>query len=227
MNRIDRLLGYINILQSKKYVSSEYLSNHFNISIRTVYRDISSLGTLNIPVSFEPNKGYFIVHGFFLPPVMFTPEEANAIILMETISEKYADKSIKRNVESAVSKIKNLLNEEQKLKSDYFHSQIRIKNDDRIASEYLVVIQNSISNRISMTIEYKNIKGIESVREIEPIGLTYYGEGWHVIAWCWMRYDYRDFRLSRITSIDSTQKPFRKNNLLDINDYIRSLRKFK
>ncbi|HEY0676727.1 MAG TPA: HTH domain-containing protein, partial [Chitinophagaceae bacterium] len=94
MNRIDRLFGILTLLQSKKYVTAEKISEKFQISVRTVYRDVKALGEQGIPVSFEQHKGYFIVQGYFLPPVSFTNDEANALLLMEAIVTGFADKSI-------------------------------------------------------------------------------------------------------------------------------------
>ena len=85
MNRIDRLMGITTVLQSKKYATAEHLAEKFDISVRTVYRDIKALGEIGIPISFEPNKGYFVVQGYFLPPVSLTSEEANALCLIESL----------------------------------------------------------------------------------------------------------------------------------------------
>ncbi|MEQ9415647.1 MAG: HTH domain-containing protein, partial [Cyclobacteriaceae bacterium] len=67
MNRVDRLVGILTVLQSRKYSTAEKIAEKFDISVRTVYRDIKALGEIGIPVSFENNKGYFIVSGYFLP----------------------------------------------------------------------------------------------------------------------------------------------------------------
>lgn len=83
MNRIDRLFGILTTLQSKKFVPAENLSRKYRISTRTVYRDIKAIGELGIPVSFEQQRGYFIVQGYFLPPVSFTSDEANALFADE------------------------------------------------------------------------------------------------------------------------------------------------
>ena len=94
MNRIDRLLGILILLQSKKFVQAEKIAERFHISVRTVYRDIKALVELGIPVSFETQKGYFVVQGYFLPPVSFSGEEANALLLSESLVYGFADKSI-------------------------------------------------------------------------------------------------------------------------------------
>jgi predicted DNA-binding transcriptional regulator YafY len=109
MNRMDRLMGMLNLLQSKRFVTAGYLARKFNISIRTVYRDIKALLDINVPVSYEINKGYFVVRSYFLPPVSFTSEEANALILLETIAARFADPSVRQYYGSALVKIKGVL----------------------------------------------------------------------------------------------------------------------
>src|SRR5437868_8761376 len=106
MNRIDRLFGILTLLQSKKYVTAEKIADKFGISVRTVYRDIKAMGEQGIPVSFEQNKGYFIVQGYFVPPVSFSCEEASALLLMESLVSGFADKSIQTHYSSALNKIK-------------------------------------------------------------------------------------------------------------------------
>src|SRR5215211_311790 len=82
MNRIDRLFGILTLLQSKKYVAAETIAQKFSISVRTVYRDVKALCEQGVPVSFEQHRGYFIVPGYFLPPISFTSEQAAALLLM-------------------------------------------------------------------------------------------------------------------------------------------------
>lgn len=213
------------VLQSKKFVSATFLSEKFDISIRTVYRDVKALYEIGVPVSFEPHKGYFIVQGYFLPPVSFSTEEANALVLMETLAEKYGDVSIKRYYEQALHKIKAVLKSAQKEKLDHLHAQIKIYRSPNEKAEinYLATIQSAITDKTTLKIRYKNNQDLESSREIEPIGLTYYGFDWHIIAWCWLRHEYRDFKSSRILNLVETGVSFKKEKHLDLNQYIKSL----
>lgn len=218
-------MGILTTLQSKKYTTAEHLSETFEISVRTVYRDIKALGEIGIPVSFEAGRGYFITQGYFLPPVSFTVEEANALILMETLAQRYGDRSIKHNYESALAKIKVVLKGNAKENIDYLHSQIKVwshteKNND---FNYLSEIQNAIQNRTLLTIGYENLKKEQSKRDIEPIGLLFYGDNWHMIAWCWHRQEYRDFRVSRIQDMRNTAQPFRKNEHINLSDYVEEI----
>jgi predicted DNA-binding transcriptional regulator YafY len=225
MNRIDRLFGILTFLQSKKYVPAEKIAEKFGISIRTVYRDIKALGEQGVPVSFETNRGYFIVQGYFIPPVSFTSEEANALLLMETMVKGFADKSISRHYSSALNKVKAVLRSQQKEKLEFLNNNIHFhlpecfKND----FEYLSLLQHAIASRTVMQIDYKNNKHEVSKRLVEPIGLIFYAFGWHIIAWCHTRKEYRDFKVTRILKISNTEQPFTKPDHIVLKDYLETL----
>ncbi|MDQ4139100.1 MAG: YafY family transcriptional regulator [Bacteroidota bacterium] len=221
MNRIDRLFGILTLLQSKKYVTAEKIADKFNISVRTVYRDIKALGEQGVPISFEQNKGYFIVQGYFLPPVSLSCEEANALLLMESLVVGFADKSIKTHYSNALSKIKSVLRGSQKEKLEILNNNIRLQLPACIQNdyEYLSILQNAISSKLIVQIDYKNNRSEVSKRYIEPIGLIFYAFSWHIIAWCHMRQEYRDFKVSRILKITPTEKLFEKNDHISLADY--------
>lgn len=225
MNRIDRLFGILTLLQSKKFVSAEKIAEKFKMSVRTVYRDIKALSESGIPVSFEPNKGYFIIQGYFLPPVSFTTEEANALMFMEAIAYGFSDKSIQTHYSNALNKVKSVLQSSQKEKVEMLGNNIRLqvpacfKND----FEYLTIIQTAISSRIIIELEYKNNNNETSIRQTEPIGLVFYAMSWHLIAWCMKRHEYRDFKVARIIRLKSTGLPFTKPDHIELNNYLKML----
>jgi len=225
MNRIDRLFGMLTLLQGRKYVPAEALASRFGISVRTVYRDVKALCEGGIPVSFEPNRGYFIVQGYFLSPVSFSSEEANALLLMERMVKGFADKSISRHYTNALNKIRSVLKESQKEKLDQLDSNIQFQFPACFMNdlEYLSGIQNAISGKTLLEIEYRNNNSEVSKRVVEPIGLVFYAFGWHLIGWCHMRQDYRDFKVVRILKLHNTAEPFKKKDHIQLEAYMKSL----
>lgn len=225
MNRIDRLFGMLVLLQSKKYLTAEKIAGQFGISERTVYRDLRALGEQGIPLSFEPGKGYFIVQGYFLPPVSFNSDEANALILMERFLTGFADRSITQHYTTALNKVKAVLRSSQKEKLELLNENIKLQLPERLTNDstYLSALQNAISARCIIELTYKNNKGEESIREIEPIGLIFYAFSWHLIGWCHLRHEYRDFKVSNILHINCTDIPFRKTGHMSVTDYMRFL----
>ena len=225
MNRIDRLFGILTLLQSKKYVPAEKIAEKFKISVRTVYRDVKALGESGIPVSFEQYKGYFIVQGYFLPPVSFSTEEANAFLLMEAIVSGFSDKSIQTHYTNGLNKIKAVLRTSQKEKIDTLSDNIKLQVPSHIRYdfEYLSILQNAISSKTILDIDYKNNSEEVSKRQVEPIGLVFYAFSWHLIAWCHMRNDYRDFKVSRILKLRNTELAFKKKDHIELDSYMKML----
>lgn len=225
MNRIDRLFGILVLLQSKKYVTAEAISEKFGISVRTVYRDVKALCEQGVPVSFEQHRGYFIVQGYFLPPVSFSFEEASALLLMENLVYGFTDRSVHNNYSSAFNKIKAVLRGSQKEKIEALEKKIKLQLPSRFSndSDYLTVLQEAISSKNIIEIEYRNNNNEVSKRMVEPIGLIFYAFSWHVIGWCHMRQGYRDFKIVRILKFKKTDQPFTKEDHVLLNDYMKQL----
>lgn len=232
MNRIDRLMGIVTTLQSKKYMTIEQMAEHFGISVRTAFRDLRAMGEIGVPIGFETGKGYFIQQGYFLPPVSLTAEEANALALIEPLVVRFADTSIRQHFETALSKIKMVLGQRQRKNFELIQTQTAHFIPDAYAhllpnTNYLTTIQKSIIEKTILRIEYQNFSGETSTREVEPIGLTFYSLNWHLIAWCHLRHDYRDFRTSRIQQLNATIQPFRKTDHIELNEYLKTIQELR
>ncbi|RXK86555.1 helix-turn-helix transcriptional regulator [Filimonas effusa] len=221
MNRIDRLFAILITLQSKKYVTADAIAAQFGMSVRTVYRDIKALTETGVPISFENQRGYFIVQGYFLPPVSFTNEEANALLLMEAITSRFADKSIQQHYTTALNKVKAVLRGTQKERLEQLGAQITSFSPCGATNDFawLSDLQRAIGARFVVKIHYQNVAGEISEREIEPIGLIFYALNWHIIAWCHLRQEYRDFRASRILRLWVTGDAFRKQDHMSMTTY--------
>ena len=230
MNRIDRLMGIITQLQSKKYLTIPQISEQFSISERTVFRDLKAIGEIGVPVFFEPDKGYSVGKGFFLPPISLTVEEGNALSLAEPLVVRFADKSIQQHFGSALMKIKMVMGRSQREKMEITQSSAAHFVPDHYAhlmpsTDYLTPLQNAIINQNIVKIEYLNQTDLHSIREVEPIGLTFYSLNWHLIAWCHTKNAYRDFRTSRIQNLTITLQPFRKKDHIGLNEYLQQIQK--
>lgn len=225
MNRIDRLFAIQTYLQSRRYVSAEQIAEKFDISIRTVYRDVKALCESGIPVSFEPTKGYFIVRGYFLPPVSFSTEEASALLLMEGATRIFADKSIQKLYAAALTKIKAVLRPSQLDGMEKLSASMAVQLPpcQEATYEYLAILQSAIAQCHIIHISYTNNEGLESTRQVEPIGLQFYAFAWHLMAWCHKRMEYRDFRVSRIQGVTDTGQPFTKQDHLSLQQLSNAL----
>jgi len=225
MNRIDRLFGIVTLLQSKRYVPIDAIAEQFEISIRTAYRDIRAIGEQGIPISFEPNKGYFIVQGYYLPPVSFNNDEANALILMERFLTSFADRSIQKHYQTALEKVKNVMRSHQKEQLEMLNDHIKFQIPSKLINdfEYLSAIQQAVVKKTRLKIDYEKENGEHSCRETEPIGLIFYAFSWHLFAWCHLRKEYRDFKVSRIKKLIDTGEPFLKDDHIPVAEFMKKL----
>lgn len=221
MNRIDRLFGILTTLQSKKFVPAENLSRKYRISTRTVYRDIKAIGELGIPVSFEQHRGYFIVQGYFLPPVSFTSDEANALLLIEAVVQGFTDKGIQIHYNSVLSKVKAVMRTTQKERMEELTQNIKLQIPSCLVHDhnFLSQLQEAISMKKRICIEYSNKAGETDTRVVEPIGLIFYALNWHLIAWCTKRNAYRDFKVARIRNLDCIAEAFEKTDHISLEEY--------
>jgi len=230
MNRIDRLTAILIHLQTKRIVRAEEISDRFEISLRTVYRDVKALMEAGVPIGSEAGKGYFIVDGYHLPPVMFNQEEASALLTAGKLVEKMTDDSIRKAYESALLKIKSVLNASEKDHLENLQSSIAVyKMSDQqsdFPNQFMAEIQKALSRRNVLTITYHSSgKQEKTTRRIEPIGVVYYSGRWHLIAWCRLRNEYRDFRIDMIQTLHNTGDSFDARSHFTLQEYFESLTK--
>ncbi len=227
MNRIDRLTAILIQLQTKRIVRAEEVADRFEISLRTVYRDIKALMEAGVPIGSEAGKGYFIVDGYHLPPVMFNQEEAGAMLLAGKLVDKMTDKSVRQAYESAMNKIKSVLKETEKdhlenLDSlmEVHYNQWRRKPD--LPNHFITDIQKAVAYKEVLKLIYLSSKNETTEREVEPIGLFFYSGAWHLIGWCRLREGYRDFRSDQIKEMKLTGNHFDGSNLLSLQEYFKT-----
>jgi predicted DNA-binding transcriptional regulator YafY len=228
MNRIDRLTAILIQLQTKKVVKAEEIGERFEISLRTVYRDVRALMEAGVPIGSEAGKGYFIVDGYHLPPVMFNQEEASAMLTAGKLVEKMTDDSIRKAYENALHKIKSVLNDTEKDHLENLQSSIQVwrlpDQPTEFPNRFMAEITKAVSHKNVLCIEYVSSKNSEETkRKVEPIGIVHYSGRWHLIAFCRLRNGYRDFRADMIKTLTETGEIFDPRNLFTLQEYFQSL----
>jgi len=214
MNRLQRVTTILIQLQSKKIVKAQDIAERFNVSLRTVYRDIKTLEEAGVPILGETGIGYSIMVGYRLPPVMFTKEEATAFLTAEKIMEKFTDASTQKSYKSGMYKVRAVLRSTEKDMLENIEDHIEVFRkampyDDASVNDTLQTLLKSISEKRVLHIHYEAFNSNEiTKRDIEPIGVYYANGYWHAIAFCQLRNDYRDFRTDRISRMLSTDRLF-------------------
>lgn len=213
--RINRLTAIITQLQSKRLVTAREIAEKHQVSIRTIYRDIRTLEKSGIPIYTEEGKGYSILEGYKMPPIMFSETEANALITAEQIIKQNKDQSLVENYKSAIEKIKAVLKYSQKDKSELLSERIivRTQKENDNNSTYLMQVQSAITNYQVLDLVYHSLEKVTTQRAVEPFALVHTQENWILIAFCRLRKEFRLFRLDCIQQLTISNEFFEKHNL--------------
>ncbi len=224
MNRIDRLTAIILMLQSHRVVTADKMSAHFAISLRTVYRDIAALGEAGVPIIAEAGVGYSLMRSYNVPPIMFTEAETAALFMSGEITEQFGDDSLKKNLEGALLKVRAALPERHKNYLSQLGNRMKIwsRANGFQSEQSLMPVQEAVVRRRCITIEYNSGgRGDITKRTVEALGLVFYGQQWHLIAWCRLREAMRDFRLDRMQSWEILPETFFRHKDFSLSDFLK------
>ena len=208
--RLSRLTAILTQLQAHRIVTATQLAERHDVSIRTIYRDIRTLEKSGIPIITEEGKGYSIMEGYHLPPVVFTEDEANALITMEQLALKNKDASLVESVSSGLEKIKAILRYSQKGNADLLADRIYFggNNKKERTSNNLMEIQSAITRFQVLEIKYNSSENKQTNRKIEPFAIYSINGNFLLIAFCRLRNDFRVFRIDYIESLTIINETF-------------------
>ncbi len=201
MSRTQRLLDLIQLLRQHRYpISGASLAEQLGISLRTLYRDIATLQGQGACIEGEPGLGYVLRPGFMLPPLMFSEEEIEALVLGSRWVARRADDKLKAAAKNALAKISAVL--PPTLRYQLESSGLLVgPAKTKESSEHDVLIRRAIRKELKVQITYIDLNEKESQRIIWPLALGFFEEVRIVIAWCELREDFRHFRSDRITQL--------------------------
>lgn len=220
MSQLSRLISILTLLKSKRLLTATELSRKFDVSVRTIYRDIRKLEDAGVPITTIDGRGYSLMEGYMVPPVQFTEKQANALITAQHLVKQTKDASFVKDFDEALTKIKSVFKTSIQEKSELLHSKIHVfdTNYEDISSNALSEIQLAITNFNYIEINYQKVNDTAiSFRKIEPYAFYATNSKWILIAWCHLRNDYRAFRIDRIQHFKILNATYedRKFNLQD------------
>lgn len=218
MSRTQRLFDLIQILRRHRYpITGKQLADELDVSLRTLYRDIATLQAQGASIEGEPGLGYVLRPGFMLPPLMFSEEEIEALVLGSRWVARRADKKLRLAATNVLAKISAVLPEDLRHQLEFSGLLIgpvntAIEHDD----EKEALIRHTIRKEHKLQMTYIDVKGDESQRIIWPLALGFFEEVHVIIAWCELRLDFRHFRTDRIAKLAQleTRYPQRRQTLL-------------
>lgn len=223
MRRADRLFQIVQILRNKRLVTAKMLAERLEVSERTIYRDIQDLSLSGVPVEGEAGVGYRLRHALDIPPIMFSADEIEALVVGARMAKTWAGTELGHSAQSALEKITALIPAELRAKveeSKLFSLRFSRREDIDIN---LDICRKAIGDKRFLQMSYCRADGEQSLRRIRPLGLYFWGNVWTLVGWCELRNDFRNFRLDRMQSLRTGEATFSDIEGQNLEDFIKRM----
>ena len=220
MRRADRLFEIIQQLRGDRLVTAQALAERLEVSVRTIYRDIRDLQASGVPIDGAAGVGYLLRPGYQLPPLMFLPEEIEALIVGARMVKAWAGKSIAAAAAEALIKIGAVVPEERMRAAQrvpVFALGARLQDVER---DHLDAFGTAIDRRLKVRFGYRDAEGSATGRAVRPLALHFWGQVWTLAAWCELRDDFRTFRVDRVERLEITEERFQREAGRTLEDYL-------
>ncbi|WP_061723638.1 helix-turn-helix transcriptional regulator, partial [Legionella pneumophila] len=209
MSRTERLFDLIQLLRRHRLpVSGKKLSEELGVSLRTLYRDIITLQSLGAPIEGEPGVGYVLKSGFMLPPLMFSDDEIEAMVLGSSWVAQRADTQLKIAAQNVLAKISAVLPTELKHQLETSGLLVPPGKCAESKDSDLILIRKAIRLERKIELEYQDLQNNHSTRILWPIALGFFDEVHLMVGWCELRQDFRHFRTDRIIQLSIKEQKY-------------------
>jgi predicted DNA-binding transcriptional regulator YafY len=221
VRRADRLFQIVQRLRRKRVTTAAQLAEALEVSERTIYRDIADLSASGVPVQGEAGVGYALPKGFDLPPLMFSEEEVEALVLGARIVQAWSDEELSRAAEEVLAKVEAVLPprlRERIPDATLFAPGFHVRGP---LTAGLAPLRAAIRARKKVHFGYEDKATAATARTVQPLGLFYWGATWSLGAWCELREDFRNFRIDRMREVRVLDEPFVPVEGRTLGDFFR------
>ncbi len=212
MRRADRLFQLVQLIRGRRLSTAAFLAARLEVSERTVYRDVADLQHQGVPIEGEAGVGYRLGQGFELPPLMFTQDEARALVAAVRMAQAWLDPALARESETALSKILSVLPAGVRAGAEglaLYAPLPAIGPQTQQTLQTLQAVREAVHAQRKLQLLYRDLSGEASERCVRPLGCFFWGKVWTLAAWCELRQDFRSFRVDRIDNMVSLDQTFR------------------
>ena len=223
MRRAERLFQIVQTIRGRRLSTAAFLAERLEVSERTIYRDVAELITQGVPIEGEAGVGYRINAGFDLPPLMFTKDEAQALVAAVRLAQPRLDAGLSRHAEGALSKILAVLPSAARAAAESLAVYAPPFGPDEATRTRLEAVRVAAEARHAIRIVYVDLKEQKSERIVRPLGCFYWGAVWTMAAWCETRDGFRNFRVDRIERLDVLERRFRDEPGKTLADLFRQV----
>ena len=209
MRRADRLFQIVQLIRGRRLTTAAFLAGRLEVSERTVYRDIADLQRQGVPLEGEAGIGYRLGQGFDLPPLMFTQDEARALVAAARLAQSWVDPALGASIDGALGKILSVLPMASRVAAESLALYAPAIALDDVTRAHLRTLREAVQARRKLWLDYRDEGGKPSERQVRPLGCFYWGKVWTLAAWCELRQDFRAFRMDRIRDAQMLEDVFR------------------
>ncbi len=220
MRRADRLFQIVQLLRRDRISTGAKLAAELGVSERTLYRDIADLMASGVPIESEAGVGYRVSRHFDLPPLMFTVDEAEALLLGARMVEAWADPALREAAGTLMRKVEAALPPERRKRlsdTPFLVPDFYVAPEN---AQFLGELRQALREKIKVRVSYAKGDGEATDRVLQPLGLVFWGYRWNLAAWCELREALRTFRVDRIRSV-AFLDPFEAVPGRGLDDYLK------
>lgn len=226
MRRADRLFQLVQLLRGRRLSTAAYLASRLEVSERTVYRDVADLILQGVPIEGEAGVGYRFGAGFDLPPMMFSAEEAKAMVASVRLAQPWLDATLALAAEGALGKMLSALPSASRAAAEslaLYTAPVEFNGLSTTDGANLRLLREAVSAQRMVAMVYVDAKESNTQRLVRPLGCFYWGRVWTLVAWCESRHDFRSFRVDRIKRLEVTEDGFRMETGKTLADFLRTV----
>jgi predicted DNA-binding transcriptional regulator YafY len=221
MRRADRLFHIIQLIRGRRLTTAKYLAQRLEVSERTIYRDVADLQAQGVPLEGEAGVGYRLGAGFDLPPMMFTHDEAKALVASVRMAQAWMDPALAQGAEDALGKIMSVLPLEARVAAEALAVYAPTGGLSDVSQKTLQALREAVQEKRKVFIQYRDLAEKNSERVLRPLGCFYWGKVWTLSAWCERRLDFRTFRIDRVIRFKTLDERFRDEQGKTLADLLR------
>lgn len=225
MRRTDRLFQIVQLIRGRRLTTAAFLAKRLEVSERTIYRAVADLQHQGVPIEGEAGVGYRLGRGFDMPPLMFTVDEARALVASVRMAQVWQDPALAQASQVALGKILSALPAASRLAAQSMAVYAPPIGLDTMAQATLQTLREAAQAHRKVNVQYRDASDRFTMRILRPLGCFYWGKVWTLAAWCEVRDGFRSFRLDRIESvlqIDGKDGQFNDEPGKRLTDYLRS-----
>jgi predicted DNA-binding transcriptional regulator YafY len=225
MRRTDRLFQIVQLIRGRRLTTAAFLAQRLEVSERTIYRSVADLQRQGVPIEGEAGVGYRLGQGFDMPPLMFTADEARALVASVRMAQVWQDPALAQASQVALGKILSALPSASRAAAQSMAIYAPPIGLDPLVKTTLQTLREAAQAHRKVNVQYKDSSEQFTLRTLRPLGCFYWGKVWTLAAWCEVRDGFRSFRLDRIASvrpIDGKNGQFQDEPGKRLADYLRS-----